>query len=202
MNRLKELRKERKLSLRELGELTTISYSSISDMENGNRPFTQGNLEILCNFFNVSSDYLLGLSDQRNSSSTTYHEHLEGIDIELLNDIKNLSDKDKEDLKTIIKYLKVKGELWKMVVPKQDAPLEQDIEFEFLALKNDVVVLLLGSKIKVMINHLKGFKPNEIQYLNNLIIEKRKALDLKSSAAGLIVVDIIDDLRLLISSSN
>lgn len=111
MNRLKELRKERKLSLRELGELTTISYSSISDMENGNRPFTQGNLEILCNFFNVSSDYLLGLSDQRNSTSTTYHEHLDGIDIELLNDIKNLSDKDKEDLKTIIKYLKVKGEL-------------------------------------------------------------------------------------------
>ena len=89
-----------------------------------------------------------------------------------------------------------------MVVPKQDVPLEQDIEFEFLALKNDVVVLLLGSKIKVMINHLKGFKPNEIQYLNNLITEKRKALDLKSSAAGLIVVDIIDDLRLLMSSSN
>lgn len=89
-----------------------------------------------------------------------------------------------------------------MVVPRQDVPLEQDIEFEFLVLKNDVVVLLLGSKIKVMINQTKGFKPNEIQYLNNLIIEKRKALDLKSSAAGLIVVDIIDDLRLLISSSN
>lgn len=89
-----------------------------------------------------------------------------------------------------------------MDIPKHDVPLEQDIEFEFLALKNDVVVLLLGCKIKVMINQTKGFKPNEIQYLNNLITEKRKALDLKSSAAGLIVVDIIDDLRLLISSSN
>lgn len=89
-----------------------------------------------------------------------------------------------------------------MDIPRQDVPLEQDIEFEFLTLKNDVVVLLLGSKLKVMINQTKGFKPNEIQYLNNLILEKRKALDLKSSAAGLIVVDIIDDLRLLISSSN
>lgn len=110
-NRLKELRTERRLSMRELGDLTKISFTTIGAMERGDRPFTQGNLEILCSFFNVSSDYLLGLSDQRNSTSTTYHEHLDGIDIELLNDIKNLSDKDKEDLKTIIKYLKVKGEL-------------------------------------------------------------------------------------------
>ena len=88
-----------------------------------------------------------------------------------------------------------------MDIPEHDE-LKQDIEFEFLTLKNDVVVLLLGGRIKVMINQTKGFKPNEIQYLNNLILEKIKALDLKSSAAGLIVVDIIDDLRLLISSSN
>lgn len=110
-NRLKELRTERRLSMRELGVLTKISFTTIGAMERGDRPFTQGNLEILCKFFNVSSDYLLGLSDQRNSTSTTYHEHLEGIDIEILNDIKSLDDKTREDLKTILKYLKNKGDI-------------------------------------------------------------------------------------------
>ena len=65
MNRLKELRTEKRLTIRELGELTNISFPSISYMENETRPFTQANLEILCNFFNVSADYMLGKSAER-----------------------------------------------------------------------------------------------------------------------------------------
>lgn len=111
MNRLKELRTENKLSLRDLADKVMISYSALSNVENGKRNLNDNDIKVLTDFFNVSSDYLLGLSDQRNSTSTTYHERLDDVDIEILNDIKNLSTKDKEDLKTIIKYLKVKGEL-------------------------------------------------------------------------------------------
>lgn len=111
-NRLRELRQEKRMSLRELGEKTNISYTSIGAMEREDRPFTQANLEILCNFFNVSSDYLLGLSDQRESiNANTYHERLEGIDFEIIEDIKSLDDDAKQDLKTILKYLKNKGEI-------------------------------------------------------------------------------------------
>lgn len=111
-NRLRELRSEKRISLRELSDKVMISHSALSNVENGKRNLTDIDIKVLTDFFNVSSDYLLGLSDQRESiNANTYHEHLEGIDIEILNDLKTLSNDDKEDLKAIIKYLKVKGEL-------------------------------------------------------------------------------------------
>lgn len=60
MNRLRELRKSKGLTIRELGKATHISYPIISYMENEERPFTQQNLETLCDFFGVSADYMLG----------------------------------------------------------------------------------------------------------------------------------------------
>lgn len=112
-NRLRELRKERKLTLRELSAFVNISYSNIAMLEREERNFTADTLKIFADFFNVSSDYLLGLSDVReNVAINNYTEHLEGIDIEILNDIKSLDDKTREDLKTILKYLKNKGDLW------------------------------------------------------------------------------------------
>lgn len=110
-NRLRELRKEKRISLRELSNNVLIDYSALCKVENGKRNLNDNDIKVLTDFFNVSSDYLLGLSDQRNSTSTTYHEHLEGIDIEILNDIKSLDDKTREDLKTILKYLKNKGDI-------------------------------------------------------------------------------------------
>jgi len=111
-NRLRELRKEKQLSLRELGEILNISYSNIAMIERGERNFTADTVAIFANFFNVSSDYLLGLSDQRESiNANTYHERLDGIDFEIIEDIKSLDDDAKQDLKTILKYLKNKGEI-------------------------------------------------------------------------------------------
>lgn len=65
MNRLKELRKEKRLTMRGLADKLHMTDSSISMMENGQRGITTENLITFCNFFDVSSDYLLGLSDQR-----------------------------------------------------------------------------------------------------------------------------------------
>ena len=61
--RLKELRKEKELTLRGLEEATSINYSNLCYMENGERDITGNNLIILASFFDVSTDYLLGLSD-------------------------------------------------------------------------------------------------------------------------------------------
>ena len=73
-NRLFEIRMAADLSLRELGEKTNISYTSLGAIENGKRPFTQEHLITLCNFFEVSSDYLLGLSDNKTSFSNRLRE--------------------------------------------------------------------------------------------------------------------------------
>lgn len=105
MNRLKELRKEKRLTIRELGEKVNISYSTISAMENEIRPFTQANLELLCSFFNVSSDYLLGYSDVRSQQTppTDLQFALHGYE-------NSLSDDDKEMILSLAKKLANKND--------------------------------------------------------------------------------------------
>lgn len=63
MNRLKSLRKESRLSLRQLSAYTGISNPVLSYLETGVRPFRQEHIDILTAFFKVTSDYLLGRSD-------------------------------------------------------------------------------------------------------------------------------------------
>ncbi len=99
MNRLKELRTEKRLTIRELGELTNISFPSISYMENETRPFTQNNLEILCKFFDVSTDYMLGKSDVRRIiTPSTPKFALYGLE-------KDLTDEQKEAIINLAKTM-------------------------------------------------------------------------------------------------
>lgn len=61
--RLKDLRKELNLNLRQLEKAIGFSRSIISRWENCQNEPTLSAIIALCNFFNVSADYLLGLSD-------------------------------------------------------------------------------------------------------------------------------------------
>lgn len=61
--RLKELRHEFKLTQDELAHQTNISQSAISMYEKGLQSPTIDVIIILCHLFNVTSDYLIGLSD-------------------------------------------------------------------------------------------------------------------------------------------
>ena len=62
-NRLRMLRNESHISLRTLSKYTHITNPVLSYLENGVRPFRQTHIDILCSFFNVTSDYLLGRTD-------------------------------------------------------------------------------------------------------------------------------------------
>lgn len=62
-NKLKELREMHDLSLREMTIYTGISNAVLCYLENEVRPFRQEHIEILCAFFKVSSDYLMGKSE-------------------------------------------------------------------------------------------------------------------------------------------
>lgn len=61
--RLLQLRKEKKVSQTALGKLIGVSATQIGDMEKGESTTSLSRLYTLCEFFGVSSDYLLGLSD-------------------------------------------------------------------------------------------------------------------------------------------
>ena len=63
MNRLKELRKEKKLTQKELAEETDIPYRTLQRWENGESQIKPEKAEKLADYFGVSIPYLLGYDD-------------------------------------------------------------------------------------------------------------------------------------------
>lgn len=61
--RIKELRKEMKLNQSALASAVNFSQNAISSWEKGKRLPNVPTIIILAKFFNVSTDYLLGLED-------------------------------------------------------------------------------------------------------------------------------------------
>ncbi|WP_294521128.1 helix-turn-helix domain-containing protein [uncultured Pseudoflavonifractor sp.] len=64
-SRLRGLRQERKEAQPVLADLLGVSVNQISEMERGRKTTSFERLVLLCQHYNVSSDYLLGLSDKR-----------------------------------------------------------------------------------------------------------------------------------------
>lgn len=61
MNRLKQLRKERNLYQSEVAKIIGVTTSAYGYYENGKRDMSTDILTRLANFFNVSTNYLLGI---------------------------------------------------------------------------------------------------------------------------------------------
>ncbi len=60
---LRDLREdsEPKISQKKLAEILNTSQSAVSDYESGKRPLPIEHLITLCKYYNVSTDYILGL---------------------------------------------------------------------------------------------------------------------------------------------
>ena len=56
--RLKELREEKKYTLRDMGELLGVSYQAYSNYENGHREPSISILEKISSIYDVSIDYI------------------------------------------------------------------------------------------------------------------------------------------------
>ncbi len=63
MNRLKELRKEKKLTQKELAEETDIPYRTLQRWEKGENNIKPEKTKKLADYFGVSVPYLLGYDD-------------------------------------------------------------------------------------------------------------------------------------------
>ena len=61
--RLRELRQKAGLQQKELGEQVGLSNNGIGMMERGHRGTTIDKLVLLAEYFHVSTDYLLGITD-------------------------------------------------------------------------------------------------------------------------------------------
>lgn len=63
--RLQSLRRERGERQEDVGELLGVSKAQVSEMERGKNGTSLERLVMLCEHYNVSADYLLGLTEER-----------------------------------------------------------------------------------------------------------------------------------------
>ena len=61
--RLQMIRKERNLSQRKVAREIGVSQGTYWKIESGKMKFTTDHLIALCRFYNLSADYLIGLTD-------------------------------------------------------------------------------------------------------------------------------------------
>ncbi len=69
MKRLRELRKSKKLNMKELGKIIGVSEGAVSLYENGKRKPDYETLTALADYFGVSVDYLLERTDTPHTAS-------------------------------------------------------------------------------------------------------------------------------------
>ena len=74
-NRLKELRKARKLSQGDIAEVLGVTRQAVSQYENGVRKMDYEMMEVLADYFNVDMDYLLGRTDKTTTLAVPTNGH-------------------------------------------------------------------------------------------------------------------------------
>lgn len=110
-NRVKDLRLAHRLTLRELAEQIGLDHSAVSRIENGGRNLSDSDIVRLCNFFNVSADYLLGRVDNPKASLVTVADQdgtVTRIQHQLIDATKGLTIEDMEEIFNYVDYLKSK----------------------------------------------------------------------------------------------
>lgn len=106
MNRLHFLRTEKGLTVRQLGDALNISYPTITNIENGKRGFSDDMLIQISNYFNVSTDYLLGKSNIRNPQEILDDE----FEVAFHGEVKDLTPEAKEKILEYARLLKISQE--------------------------------------------------------------------------------------------
>lgn len=82
MNRLKELRKEKKLSQKELADYLGINEKTISRWENGESTIKSDKAQKLADFFGVNIGYLLGNDEKPYKELSDFIGEINGGDLE------------------------------------------------------------------------------------------------------------------------
>lgn len=99
MNRIKMLREEANLKQEDIAKILHVEVAAVSKYETGRVPLKEEYIVILCDFFNVSSDYLLGLSAIRTYKGNDVDEEYAA----LYEGYKDLDDAHRNILKATLK---------------------------------------------------------------------------------------------------
>lgn len=116
-DRLKMLRKERRLTQVKLGEMLNYGYTAIANYESGRNQPSIPDLKKIASIFNVSMDYLLGVNDIR-------HPYVIDDDTAEFNEFRRyyalLNESSREELMQYMHYL---------VYKESTIPVKKDISY-------------------------------------------------------------------------
>lgn len=103
-NRIDELRKQKGLTWEELGAKLNMSKAVIWRFGKGIREIKESDLQIICEFFNVTPGYLLGITDIKNTKQIEkMHDPLY---IKIYNELKDLDEDTQQDIFAMISKMK------------------------------------------------------------------------------------------------
>ena len=105
-NRIKQLRLEKHMSQMELARYMNISQGTLSNWQVGRHDPGSDDLIKLANYFGVSTDYLLGKSDDPDSGTSYETPLILKSQQALLDIMEGLSDEKKERLLELAEMLK------------------------------------------------------------------------------------------------
>lgn len=124
MNRIKELRKQRKLSQRAFADIVGVSVRTIQKWESGETAIKAVKASSLADYFEVSEGYLLGYlqepgiseKEKRELQLPKYQQYIlkiQNIEMSLMRDTDQLAEYELDDIKKQVRSL------YELVVRKQ-----------------------------------------------------------------------------------
>lgn len=113
MNRLKQLRLEKKMLQSDVAKIIDVSDRAVGFYENEKRDMSPDTILKLADFFNVSTDYLLGKTDVRNPGQKiddVLNEAMIGMSKKDYDGLTDTQKKQIRDFAIFVKEQKSKGE--------------------------------------------------------------------------------------------
>lgn len=105
-SRLKSLREEKRMTGEELGKVFNVTKVAISNWESGNRSPHHEILSSIADYFDVSIDYLLGRTDEKNSK-VKLDESIKTISAKKINVNEDLPDEAYDKINEYIKMVEM-----------------------------------------------------------------------------------------------
>lgn len=102
-NKIRELRTQRRMSQTDLGKALNVSQQTVTKWENSRAEPSSTAITNISNYFNVSADWLLGRSKERNPESTDFFDVMSF-------DGKPLDEHDKKLLADLYRTIKANKE--------------------------------------------------------------------------------------------
>ncbi len=107
--RLRELRKEKQITIEQLANDLGSAKSTISRYENGLREPKKDFLELLSKYFEVSVDYLLGNTNERtiNKEKSTLDSNIKTIAAHRIGPVDDLDDEAIDKINEYIEFIRM-----------------------------------------------------------------------------------------------